>query len=138
MQEKSESLGSVGFVERILPKKSIRRGLFYISTSLSGLWFVGAQLTEQGTDQVRGEISQTGQELGVRLDEKIDPTTKDLDEFMLKANGFFDDYQQFRLDICTSALGMQMEGCVKVLEDAGVENPNADIDLHTTTSTTTP
>jgi len=78
---------------------------------------------------------------------KIDPAANDIDEFMVRADGFFDDYKEFRIDICQSALGTQMQGCDQVLAEAEEESDaNEDASMHsattivtaTTTVTTTP
>lgn len=125
-----------GLVETTIPKGSVRRGLFYIATTLSGLWFVADQVVEHVTSQVSGQIDQTGNELSTKIDASISPTTEDIDKYLGKIDGFFEDYSQLRIDICTSALGTQMEGCVDVLAEA--ESQVSQTDEITSPATTMP
>ena len=104
-------------IEKLLPRGSMRRGIVYIGIALTGLYFVGDRLLQERTSEVNGQIDQTGQELSTQIDKKISPATEDLDSFMSKANGFFEDYEQFRIDICMSVFGEQMDGCQEVLDD---------------------
>lgn len=116
-------------VDRIAPKGSIRRGLVYLTFGLSGLYLVLNQTAHQLLDQGTAKISN-------QLDTKIGPATKDIDEFMEKADGFYEDYGKFRIDICLSPLGGAMDGCVDILEDYNKQKAKEESAAAVTTTTT--
>jgi hypothetical protein len=97
-------------IDHILPKGSFRRGVAYIGIFLTGLYFVGDNILQERISEVNGQIDQTGDEVSAEVEKNISPATKTIDSFMK-------DYNQFRVDICLTPLGEQMEGCADLLED---------------------
>ncbi len=95
---------------------------------------VGIVLINYASHQLESQRTS----LEANLGSKIDPATEDIDTFMARADVFFDDYKQFRLDICESSLGSAMEGCEAVIAAAEESEEAQDGNTPTTIVTEPP
>lgn len=105
------------FVDRLLPSKSLRRGVFYIGVSALALVYVADHVVDRASGQVADGLKPTiieqGANLQTGLKEQTEPSKQDIEEFTKKADTFFADYDKFKTAVCKG--GLQMEGCVEIL-----------------------
>ncbi len=127
MLEKEPVAMELEVAEQLEPARSesiaSRLGMFAAKCIVAAAVFVpaGILIAQQGSSRVADELKPTINENGTHLrnalSQEIDPTTQDLQEFMVQADKFFADYEEFKVGVCRSGV-IKLESCPEVLARA--------------------